>query len=57
MDPNATLQLIIDAALEGDSATLLDSARDLAEWLDKGGAAPTRNEIAREALRRDWAIG
>ncbi len=43
MDPNTTLQRIIDAALSGDAAELRDAANDLAEWLERGGFAP--NEV------------
>jgi hypothetical protein len=40
MDPNATLERIIDAAVSGDASELMDAAADLANWLRQGGYAP-----------------
>lgn len=40
MDPNACLDRIIDAAIDGDVEELGYATNELAEWLLKGGAAP-----------------
>jgi hypothetical protein len=42
MDPTATLELIIEAALEGDAAALREAADNLAAWIERGGFSPTR---------------
>lgn len=41
MDPDATLQNIIDAAVAGEADELRYFANELAGWLDLGGFAPT----------------
>lgn len=43
MDPNATIALIVHAVLDGRGRDARDSIRDLNEWLDKGGFAPSPN--------------
>ena len=40
MDPNACLERLVDAAVEGDAAELMAAAEDLADWLRKGGFPP-----------------
>ncbi len=44
MDPNATLQRIIDAAVAGDIGELVEASIDLAAWLKSGGFPPIRPE-------------
>ncbi len=51
MDPNATLELIVEAAVEGDTAALLEAAANLAQWIDGGGFAPGPSAAHRAALR------
>ena len=40
MDPDATLRDIRECLRGGDYETARDHARDLTEWLDKGGFPP-----------------
>jgi hypothetical protein len=40
MDPNTTLAQLIDAAVQGDHRTMLREAKDLQDWLRKGGFPP-----------------
>ncbi len=39
-DPDACLQRLIDAAIAGDHAEILEAAEDLATWLKRGGFNP-----------------
>lgn len=41
MDPTATLNLIYDAMDLGDMDAAEDAAKDLLDWLNKGGFPPT----------------
>jgi predicted ATPase len=41
MDPNATLQLLINALEEADMDTAREAARNLAEWVRGGGYMPS----------------
>lgn len=45
MDPNATLELLVDAALSGDAEAVREHAANLADWLDKGGFKPGLHEL------------
>ena len=40
MDPDVTLQVIIDALVEDDNLEGLEALKDLMDWLNKGGAMP-----------------
>ncbi len=42
MDPNATLNRLIDAATtrDQDPQDILDAAEDLVDWIDRGGFLP-----------------
>jgi hypothetical protein len=40
MDPNATLEKSILAAVTGETDDLREAAEDLADWLDSGGFRP-----------------
>ncbi len=40
MDPDATLNELIEAAVNGDTAMLRDAADDLVLWLKRGGFTP-----------------
>ncbi len=51
MDPNATFELLIEAAIEGDADVLLESAADLAAWIE-GGGFPPGPKAAYTAARR-----
>ncbi len=41
MDPDAALERIIEAALQGNADELRSAAEDLASWLDADGFHPT----------------
>jgi len=41
MDPNACLDAIIDAAVNGLNLALVEAAEDLAAWLESGGFCPS----------------
>ena len=41
MDPNATLNELLDAIYAADADAALDAAEALVEWIDSGGFAPT----------------
>lgn len=45
MDPNATLEALIEAALNGDADELREMAEHLADWLDKRGFPPGLQEL------------
>ncbi len=47
MDPNATVQLIIEAIRTGDADGLADACEDLARWLRAGGFPPDADSVAR----------
>lgn len=40
MDPTATLAELLDALIANDRHTAAGAARDLADWLDRGGFLP-----------------
>ena len=44
MDPNATLQAMLDAIANSDRDTLAEYSGYLSDWLSKGGFAPTALE-------------
>lgn len=52
MDPDAALWNVVEAALESDQDSLLEAAEDLAEWLRKGGVAPSGSVLAERLGRR-----
>lgn len=37
MDPTTTLAELLDAALANDGDTVAECARNLADWIDRGG--------------------
>ena len=40
MDPNETLSILIEAAVEGEIETFKEAASELAAWMEKGGFSP-----------------
>lgn len=60
MDPVAALIKLLDAIAEGETDDARDTARDLAEWLNRGGFGPNFDiPAAREQLRDTlaWLAG
>ncbi len=58
MEPNATLDTLIAAALEGEADTLKARAADLVGWLERGGFAPTEAKCSRvHDIRPVWQRG
>lgn len=55
MDPDACLARLIEAAADGDADELLYAAEDLAEWLRKGGFAPSNPVKGLIAVTEDLA--
>ena len=55
MDPNATLQRIIEAAWQGEADELQDAAQDLASWFRNGGFAPTKIILPMDASEVSYA--
>jgi hypothetical protein len=45
MDPNATYDMLVDAILADDTDGAIEHARNLWNWLSKGGFAPDRPKI------------
>jgi hypothetical protein len=54
MDPNATFDLIVEAMLAQDYEEAGEHARNLWNWLCRGGAKPDRTA---HQLRSTWAPG
>jgi hypothetical protein len=51
MDPNATLEILLEAAFESDVDTFREAADNLAEWLSKKGFPPEARIAYKVALR------
>lgn len=47
MDPNATLERIVIAAISGNSNDFIEAAQDLGEWLDDNGFPPDKSALTR----------
>jgi hypothetical protein len=45
MDPNATLQLILDAVADNDDDAFSEAWHSLQEWIDKAGAMPRNRDM------------
>ena len=54
MDPNATLELIVESALEGNAEALHEATRDLVAWLEGGGFASGPKAAHIAALRAGY---
>lgn len=48
MDPNATLDRIIDAFLFNDTEELYWASEDLYGWMHRGGFAPNNEELLKK---------
>lgn len=54
MDPDACLDQLIQAAIRGDAAMLMDRAKILAAWLRKGGFPPNMTDEKCGWFNHDW---
>ena len=54
MDPNATLQRIIDSVQAQDRDELRSACVDLVTWLDRAGFMP--NSLTREDFAEMWQM-
>jgi hypothetical protein len=45
MDPKATLRQMLEAIKDGDPAIVEEAARNLADWVMRGGALPTPADL------------
>lgn len=53
MDPEATLQLIIEGLKNGSAEQLSNACRDLHSWIQQGGFIPkTMNQDKQKAMRQ-----
>jgi len=60
MDPQATLERILDALANEDGTELVEACQDLANWLRKGGFAPKMPPEGlgetRQAIHSDYGM-
>lgn len=60
MDPDACVNLILEALQDGDGDHAEDSAEDLNQWLQRGGFEPRRSaeiELSRALVEAGLADG
>jgi hypothetical protein len=51
MDPNEVLEIMVEAAVNGDVEIMTAAAEDLKHWIQSGGFPPQPSAAYRSALR------